>query len=73
MALQPAEDNPARDEADPLAAGRRLLEEGDLPSAVHCFEAAVEREPGNSEAWQLLGRLDCTGGGDGGVSHFNFQ
>lgn len=40
---------------DPLARGKELLDQGDLPSAVLCFEAAVKKEPDNVEAWLLLG------------------
>lgn len=40
---------------DPLARGKELLNQGDLPSAVLCFEAAVKKEPENVEAWLLLG------------------
>lgn len=39
----------------PLERGKELLEEGDFPSAVLCFEAAVKKEPENAEAWLLLG------------------
>lgn len=39
----------------PLEKGKQLLEEGDFPSAVLCFEAAVKQEPESVEAWLLLG------------------
>lgn len=38
-----------------LDRGKQFLEEGDLPAAVLCFEAAVKQEPENAEAWLLLG------------------
>lgn len=44
---------------DPLERGKKLLEDGDLPSAVLCFEAAVKKEPENSEAWFLLGKTQA--------------
>lgn len=43
------------DVQDPLSRGKELLAEGDLPSAVLCFEAAVKKEGDNVEAWLLLG------------------
>lgn len=49
------EDNPMFDILNPLERGKAMLEQGDLPSAVLCFEAAVKKEPGNAEAWLLLG------------------
>lgn len=44
-----------KDMQNPLQIGKEKLANGDLPSAVLCFEAAVQKEPDNDEAWQLLG------------------
>lgn len=49
------EDNPMVDVLNPLEEGKAMLEQGDLPSAVLCFEAAVKKEPENAQAWLLLG------------------
>lgn len=35
--------------------GKGFLEQGDIPSAVLCFEYAVQKAPENSEIWELLG------------------
>lgn len=49
------DENPMFDVQHPLERGKELLEAGDFPSAVLCFEAAVKKEPENIEAWLLLG------------------
>ncbi|KAJ8941219.1 hypothetical protein NQ318_015651 [Aromia moschata] len=50
-----SEENPMLDLSKPLERGKQLLEDGDFPSAVLCFEAAVKQDPQNAEAWLLLG------------------
>lgn len=35
--------------------GKGLLNSGDLPSAIYCFESAVKQDPDNSEIWEYLG------------------
>lgn len=49
------DDNPMANIQRPLEKGKELLEHGDLPGAVLCFEVAVKSEPQNAEAWLLLG------------------
>lgn len=48
-------DNPMKAIDSALEEGKQKLEAGDLPSAALCFEAAVQQNETNSEAWQLLG------------------
>ncbi|XP_034252676.1 peroxisomal targeting signal 1 receptor isoform X2 [Thrips palmi] len=47
--------NPMQDIEDPFEEGKRRLEQGDIPSAVLCFESACQATPENSLAWQYLG------------------
>ncbi|XP_055379937.1 peroxisomal targeting signal 1 receptor [Condylostylus longicornis] len=48
-------DNPMSNIENPLEKGKEFLKQGDIPTAVLCFEAAVKQEPENVEAWELLG------------------
>ncbi|CAH1970546.1 unnamed protein product [Acanthoscelides obtectus] len=50
-----SDENPMLETPKPLEKGKQFLEEGDFPSAVLCFEAAVKQESNNAEAWLLLG------------------
>lgn len=38
-----------------LEKGKQFLAQGDVPSAVLCFESAVKQDPENPEIWELLG------------------
>uniref|UniRef100_A0AAG5D609 Peroxisomal targeting signal 1 receptor n=1 Tax=Anopheles atroparvus TaxID=41427 RepID=A0AAG5D609_ANOAO len=49
------EENPMQDVENAFAKGKAFLAQGDIPSAVLCFEAAVKHDPENPEIWELLG------------------
>ncbi|KAI8967554.1 hypothetical protein BDF20DRAFT_829366 [Mycotypha africana] len=52
--------NPFLNHPDPLAEGLQLLESGgSLSNAAMAFEAAVQKDPGNSEAWTHLGNVQA--------------
>ncbi|XP_050074217.1 peroxisomal targeting signal 1 receptor [Anopheles maculipalpis] len=49
------EENPMTDVENAFEKGKAFLEQGDIPSAVLCFEAAVKQDPENPEIWEQLG------------------
>lgn len=49
------ENNPMVDIENALEKGKTFLKNGDVPSAVLCFEVAVKQDPNNADAWELLG------------------
>jgi peroxin-5 len=52
--------NPYLTSPDPLAEGMRLLDNGgSLSEAALAFEAAVQKDPGNSQAWMHLGNVQA--------------
>uniref|UniRef100_A0A182T9R9 Peroxisomal targeting signal 1 receptor n=1 Tax=Anopheles maculatus TaxID=74869 RepID=A0A182T9R9_9DIPT len=49
------EENPMTDVENAFEKGKAFLEQGDIPSAVLCFESAVKQDPENPEIWEQLG------------------
>ncbi|XP_058460342.1 peroxisomal targeting signal 1 receptor [Malaya genurostris] len=49
------EENPMTNVENAFEKGKTFLVQGDIPSAVLCFEAAVKQDPENPEIWELLG------------------
>ncbi|XP_053664797.1 peroxisomal targeting signal 1 receptor [Anopheles marshallii] len=49
------EENPMEDVENAFEKGKAFLEQGDIPSAVLCFESAVKQDPENPEIWEKLG------------------
>lgn len=49
------DNNPLIDIENAFEKGKIFMENGDIPSAVLCFESAVKQDPDNAEIWQLLG------------------
>lgn len=49
------EENPMLNTENAFEKGKAFLAQGDIPSAVLCFEAAVRHDIENAEIWELLG------------------
>lgn len=49
------EENPMSNVDNAFEKGKAFLAQGDIPSAVLCFEAAVKQDSENPEIWELLG------------------
>ncbi|WKX94684.1 hypothetical protein Q1695_011730 [Nippostrongylus brasiliensis] len=49
------ENNPFRTADNPMVEGDRLMQSGDLGSAILAYEAAVQKNPNDAESWCRLG------------------
>lgn len=54
-----SENNPFLGDMDSFTKGRKLFQQGLLSQAVLAIEAECQRNPGNSEAWKLLGTVQA--------------
>nr|CAG4647009.1 EOG090X054E [Megafenestra aurita]SVE92358.1 EOG090X054E [Megafenestra aurita] len=48
-------ENPYQDHSDPFNAGLQKKLDGDLPSAILLFEAALQKDADHIKAWEMLG------------------
>ena len=53
------ENNPFLDDFDSFAKGKDLFRRGLLSEAILALEAECQRQPGNNEAWRLLGTVQA--------------
>jgi peroxin-5 len=58
-AYQMSQNNPFLTEVDSFSKGRELFRQGLLSEAVLAIEAECQRNPGNVEAWRLLGTVQA--------------
>lgn len=49
------ENTPTENIENAFEKGKQFLAQGDIPSAVYCFESAVKQHPENAEFWEYLG------------------